>query len=42
MGEPSVATDIVVSTDDAQAIRTADNLSFLKKCRVMIVLDEKE
>jgi len=40
--EGSGAADIVVSNADAQAIRTADNLSFLKKCRVMIVLDEKE
>ncbi len=32
--------DIVVGNADAQAIRAAGNMSFLKKCRVMIVLDE--
>ena len=33
-------SDIVISTADAEKIRSAsDNLSFLKKCRVMIVLD---
>jgi hypothetical protein len=33
-------SDIVISNADAQKIRSAsDNLSFLKKCRVMIVLD---
>lgn len=32
--------DIVISNADAEKIRaSADNLSFLKKCRVMIVLD---
>jgi hypothetical protein len=32
--------DIVISNADAERIRaSADNLSFLKKCRVMIVLD---
>jgi len=32
--------DIVISNDDAGKIRASgDNLSFLKKCRVMIVLD---
>jgi hypothetical protein len=33
-------SDIVISNADAQIIRAnAENLSFLKKCRVMIVLD---
>lgn len=33
-------TDIVISNTDADAIRNvAENLAFLKKCRVMIVLD---
>jgi len=33
-------SDIVISNADAQAIRaSAENASFLKKCRVMIVLD---
>ena len=33
-------SDIIISTADAEKIRSAsDNLSFLKKCRVMIVLD---
>ncbi|MDO9584927.1 MAG: hypothetical protein Q7I93_00405 [Syntrophales bacterium] len=33
-------SDIVISNADAAAIRTvADNLTFMKKCRVMIVLD---
>jgi len=33
-------SDIIISTADAEKIRAAtDNLSFLKKCRVMIVLD---
>ncbi len=33
-------TDIVISNKDADAIRTvAENLAFLKKCRVMVVLD---
>jgi len=33
-------SDIVISNADAEKIRSAsDNLSFLKKCRVMIVLD---
>ncbi|MCX5854398.1 MAG: hypothetical protein NTZ24_07475 [Deltaproteobacteria bacterium] len=33
-------SDIVISTADAEKIRSvSDNLSFLKKCRVMIVLD---
>ena len=33
-------SDIIISTVDAEKIRSAsDNLSFLKKCRVMIVLD---
>ncbi|MDZ4165470.1 MAG: hypothetical protein U1C55_10110, partial [Smithellaceae bacterium] len=32
--------DIVISNKDADMIRTvAENLAFLKKCRVMIVLD---
>jgi len=34
------AANIIISSDDARMIRAAkDNLSFLKKCRVMIVLD---
>jgi len=38
--EGAGAADIVIGNADAQAIRAAtDNLSFLKKCRVMIVLD---
>jgi len=38
--EGAGAADIMISNADAQAIRAAtDNLSFLKKCRVMIVLD---
>ncbi len=33
-------SDIVISNADAEMIRSAaDNLSFLKKCRVMVVLD---
>jgi len=33
-------SDIVISNADAEKIRSAsDNLSFLKKCRVMVVLD---
>jgi hypothetical protein len=33
-------SDIIISSADAEKIRSAsDNLSFLKKCRVMIVLD---
>jgi hypothetical protein len=33
-------SDIIISTADAEKIRSAsDNVSFLKKCRVMIVLD---
>lgn len=33
-------SDIVISNSDAAAIRAAsDNLSFMKKCRVMVVLD---
>ena len=33
-------TDIVISNADADKIRgAADNMTFLKKCRVMIVLD---
>lgn len=33
-------SDIVISSADAEKIRSAsDNLSFLKKCRVMVVLD---
>ena len=33
-------TDIKISNDDAKTIRAAkDNLTFLQKCRVMIVLD---
>jgi hypothetical protein len=33
-------SDIVISNSDAAAIRSAaDNLTFMKKCRVMIVLD---
>ena len=33
-------SDIVISNADAEQIRTnAENLSYLKKCRVMIVLD---
>ncbi len=32
--------DIVISNNDAEAIRTVtENLAFLKKCRVMVVLD---
>jgi len=33
-------SDVVISNADAAAIRSAaDNLTFMKKCRVMIVLD---
>jgi hypothetical protein len=33
-------SDVVISNADADSIRSAsENLSFLKKCRVMIVLD---
>jgi hypothetical protein len=33
-------TELIISSDDAKKIRSAkDNLSFLQKCRVMIVLD---
>ncbi|MDP2725751.1 MAG: hypothetical protein Q8O44_05680, partial [Syntrophales bacterium] len=33
-------SDIVISNADAASIRSAaDNLTFMKKCRVMIVLD---
>jgi hypothetical protein len=33
-------SDIVISAADAEKIRSAsDSLGFLKKCRVMIVLD---
>jgi hypothetical protein len=33
-------SDIIISNADAAALRSAaDNLTFMKKCRVMIVLD---